>query len=87
MIAYNSMPKNVVPMKYIRLTNTFNAKDELGNICWIDEFTEFENANPHEMATGAKFYALTTAERLYQRSPTEYETGGMEIKKITRIED
>ena len=74
-------------MKYIRLTNTSSARDESGNACRIDEFTEFENGNPHDIATGAKFYALTSGERLYQRSPTEYETGGMEKKKVTRVED
>ena len=73
--------------KFIKLTDSLKAKDDSGNTCWIDEFTEFQDANPHELATGAKFHALRTGERLYQRSPTEYETGELQKKRITRVED
>jgi len=73
--------------KLIKLTDSFKAKDESGNTCWIDEFTEFQDGNPHELATGAKFHALRTGERLYQLSATEYETGELQERRITRVED
>jgi hypothetical protein len=66
-------------------TNSFKARDARGETCWVDEFTEFEAANPHEAATERKLYALRTGERLYQCSPTEYESGwGQKITLVDR---
>ena len=66
-------------------TNSFKARTERGETCWVDEFTECEAANPHEAAAGRKLYALRTGERLYPRSPTEYESGwGQKITLVDR---
>ena len=63
------------PPKRIEKTGSFKARDDQGESCWIDEFTEFEAANPHHAPTGRKLYALRSGERLYQRSPIEFESG------------
>jgi hypothetical protein len=66
-------------------TNSFKARDEQGATCWVDEFTEFDAANPHEVATGRKLYALRTGERLYARNLTEFESGwGQKVTLVDR---
>jgi len=73
------------PRTRIEKTNSFKGRDEQGETCWVDEFTEFETANPHDAATGRKLYALRTGERLYQRSLSEYESGwGQKITLVDR---
>ena len=68
----------------IEKTNSYKARDEEGKSCWVDEFEEYGASNPHEKATGRKFYALRTGERLYQRNPTEFESGWGQ--KITLVD-
>ena len=72
------------PERRIEKTHSFKARDEQGKPCWVDEFEEFEVSNPRETATGRKHYALRTGERLYQRTPTEYESGWGQ--KITLVD-
>ena len=72
------------PAERMEKTNSFKARDEQGETCWVNEFTEFEAANPREAATGRKLYALRTGERLYQRTLTEYESGWGQ--KITLVD-
>lgn len=73
------------PGTRLEKTNSLRARDEEGKTRWVDEFTEFGAADPHETTTGRKLFALSTGERLYQRSLTEFESGWGE--KITRVDD